>query len=73
MGVKESGDMADYMITGRLVGSIIPAERITASNVFIPLDVAGRSFDAGVNAHGSAHGGQPMGILSADLTLTKQR
>jgi hypothetical protein len=67
-------DMMDYMITGSLAGSIDAAEHLTASTVFIPLDFpTNGKFDTAVNAHGAAINGQSKGILSAELTLTKER
>lgn len=66
---KASGDMMDYMITGGVAGLVIPAEHITAKTVYIPIDVAGKTLDAGVNAHGAMRGTERMGIMSCDLTL----
>ena len=73
VGRKASGDMMDYMITGKLTGFIIPAEHIAAANVYIPLDVAGETLDGGLNAHGTVRGAEKMNIMSCDLTLSRVR
>jgi hypothetical protein len=72
-GRKGSGDMMDYMITGRLAGFIIPAEHISATNVYIPLDSTDGTFDAGLNAHGTVRGTEQMDVMSCDLTWRRLR
>jgi hypothetical protein len=73
VGRKASGDMMDYMITGRVAGLIIPVERIAAEHVYIPIDIAGPTLDAGVNAHGTTRGADQMGVMSCDLSLKRER
>ena len=68
---EERRDLVDYMITGRLVGPVLTAKRVSAREVFIPLDYAEGRFAAAVHAHGTVIAGQPFGIFSADLTLRR--
>ena len=66
-------DMTDYMITGKLVSLILTTDKFTASEVFIPLDFTHGKLDGGVNTHGSTVDDKPMGIICADLTLSKNK
>ena len=60
----------DYLITGKLNGSIVRSESITRESVSIPLNFSGGEYTGGIHTSGSKLGGLEKGILSASsLTL----
>jgi hypothetical protein len=61
----------DYIIVGRLEGSIVSSERITRSGVKIPLNYVGQTFIGGLHTSGCKFGGKKRMILSAGLNLER--
>lgn len=55
----------DYVITGRLEGEIVAAEKISRSSVSIPLNFQNGSFTGGLHTSGSKLGGKKAMKLSA--------
>jgi hypothetical protein len=64
----------DYIIRGKLNGSIVGAENITREGVSIPLNFRQGTFTGGVHTTGSKFGGKDKMILSAaSLTLARPK
>ena len=68
---EERRDLMEYMIRAQLVGPVLTAERISAREVFIPLDYADGRFEAAVHTHGTVIAGREVGIFSSELTLRR--
>lgn len=67
----ERHDLMDYMIRGRLLDPVIAAERVSAPEVFIPLDYNHGKFDGAIHAHETQIDGKLLGIFTSEITLTK--
>jgi hypothetical protein len=55
----------DYIITGKLDGTIVAAEGISRERVKMPLNFSGGSFKGGINSSGWKFGGKDKMVLSA--------
>lgn len=61
----------DYIIEGRLTGTLLAGESISRSAVKIPLNFTGTSFVGGLHTSGCKLGAEGCGIVSARLTLQR--
>ncbi len=62
----------DYLITGRLEGPIVAQGQIQRSNVFIPLNLAGKTLAGGLHTNGRNFGAaENRKVSAARLRLTR--
>ena len=64
----------DYIIKGKLDGSVVAVEGITRERISIPLNFNDSAFTGGIHTSGSKFGGKEKMILSATaLTLVRAK
>ena len=70
---RRQSAMMDYMIHCDISGPLVAKEEFIAKEVFIPIDFEGGKLDSAVHSHDSQIHGKAMGIVTADVVLTKKK
>ena len=61
----------DYIIEGRLIGTLIAAENISRAGVKLPINFTGTNFVGGIHTTGCKLGREGCGIVSARISIYK--